>query len=90
MMIVYTVPVFDAPIEGWFRRDVGLEGNGRVLEFPPGSPDLTCLYYSVWDRLQKTIDSEKFQREFDRAVMHLKFVFSLYEIQINDREVFPA
>ena len=43
----------------WINKNIGTLASGRRIRFPPNSPDLSPLDYSVWNRLQDGIDGEK-------------------------------
>ena len=52
----------------WIGKHIGTVSSGRVINFPPNSPDLSPLDFAAWDRLQKAVDQEKCKTQLDIRV----------------------
>ena len=52
----------------WINKKIGTLSSGRRIRFPPNSPDLSPLDYSVWKRLQDGVDKEKCKTLLDLRV----------------------
>ena len=52
----------------WINKNFGTLAFGRRIRFPPNSPDLSPLDYSVWKRLQDSVDGEKCKTLLDLRV----------------------
>ena len=66
----------------WINKNIGTLESGRRIRFPPNSPDLSPLDYSVWKRLQDGVDKKKCKTLLDLRVALKKHC----DILISDTE----
>ena len=61
----------------WINRHIGTVAGGRRIRFPPNSPDLNPLDFSVWTRLEDEVTKEKCETLLDVRVALKKYCDSL-------------
>ena len=66
----------------WINRNIGTIASGRRIRFPPNSPDLSPLDFSVWKRIQDSVHEDKCKTLMDLRVSlkkHCDILMSDYD-----------